>query len=512
MRKRLALRLALLVAFSGVVPLLVLGGSALEIFGRHLEAAVAASLEGDARHFADRLSGFLERQEEALRGLASEVDAAAPGRNLDRLLEEAASRSSAVDAFSILSPADPDGPGQRLCPSLRASLARGEAGVSEVTPDAEGRPHLSYCVPLRARGRALCAEVDLGWPFRMIRSARAGEPGYAVLFGPEGRLLVAGVSAAPAAAPPAGGDLPRLEEASPGRVRARGLGGAVVLAGSARVQRAPWTVVVAEPEREAMAEARLARWALAVAALAALGASLAVGVVASRRTLLELEREAHWRTAGRLAASVVHDLAHRTAILEHTARLADSGDPSELPRIGANLRAEAETLRSFLADFAELARDLRGLERRPVDLGALCQSLVRSAQSRAESAGVRLEASSGTGVWVLGDHHALERAGMNLLVNAIEASSRGGRVDVEAVREGGRSILRVSDDGPGIEPERRRNLFDGFGSTKRSGSHLGIGLPSVKRVAEAHEGRVTLGKAGARTVFALVLPAAEPAG
>jgi len=118
-------------------------------------------------------------------------------------------------------------------------------------------------------------------------------------------------------------------------------------------------------------------------------------------------------------------------------------------------------------------------------------------------------------VWTRGDRYLLERAALNLVSNAIDASPRGGEVRLEVAEEDGpqgrSAALRVVDRGVGIAPERLPRLFDAFASTKRTGAHVGMGLPNVKRITEAHRGRVTVqSKVGEGTTFQLALPAARP--
>src|SRR6185503_15628782 len=82
----------------------------------------------------------------------------------------------------------------------------------------------------------------------------------------------------------------------------------------------------------------------------------------------------------------------------------------------------------------------------------------------------------------------------NLIVNAIQALPNGGRITIRASageREGERvALVSVIDDGPGIAPELRGRVFQPFFTTKASGT--GLGLAIVKRIAETHQGEVTV--------------------
>jgi signal transduction histidine kinase len=71
----------------------------------------------------------------------------------------------------------------------------------------------------------------------------------------------------------------------------------------------------------------------------------------------------------------------------------------------------------------------------------------------------------------------------NLVVNALEATPRGGRVDIAAVVRNSSCVLTVEDSGPGISPEARAKLLQPFFTTKTQGTGLGLAIVA-RRVAE----------------------------
>jgi signal transduction histidine kinase len=91
------------------------------------------------------------------------------------------------------------------------------------------------------------------------------------------------------------------------------------------------------------------------------------------------------------------------------------------------------------------------------------------------------------------DAMMLRRALDNLVRNALEAlrpkvGQRPGQVRVRAAKEGGRAVLEVFDDGPGIALDDRERVFDPYMTTKPDGT--GLGLPIVKKVVLEHGGEV----------------------
>ncbi|HHN77052.1 MAG TPA: HAMP domain-containing histidine kinase, partial [Phycisphaerales bacterium] len=85
----------------------------------------------------------------------------------------------------------------------------------------------------------------------------------------------------------------------------------------------------------------------------------------------------------------------------------------------------------------------------------------------------------------------------------------GGEIILRARSRSGMSeaVIHVIDTGPGIDEEKRDEIFKPYFTTKRGGS--GLGLPTTRRIVEAHGGRLELvSEPGRGTDFAIVLPAA----
>jgi signal transduction histidine kinase len=94
----------------------------------------------------------------------------------------------------------------------------------------------------------------------------------------------------------------------------------------------------------------------------------------------------------------------------------------------------------------------------------------------------------------------------NLVLNAIDATGKGGRIEVSAREAGGRVELSVSDNGSGIDPAHRERLFRPYFTTKKHGT--GLGLFVIRRIVEGHGGVVGVdSEAGRGTTFRVTLPA-----
>ena len=112
--------------------------------------------------------------------------------------------------------------------------------------------------------------------------------------------------------------------------------------------------------------------------------------------------------------------------------------------------------------------------------------------------------------WAIADEERVLQIGRALIANALAHTPRGTEVVVTAARAGGRAVLAVHDDGPGIPPEHAQRVFDRFyrvEGPQASGS--GLGLAIARELAEHMDGTVELTSAPGRTTFTLSLPAAS---
>src|SRR5690242_2785735 len=173
-----------------------------------------------------------------------------------------------------------------------------------------------------------------------------------------------------------------------------------------------------------------------------------------------------------------------------------------------HLQGDAERLERVAKRFERIGRPPR---HEPVALGAVAERVVRYFQDRlptlANPVKLTLQAA-GPGPTVAGDPVLVEWALEALVKNAIDAlSGRGGRVEVLVESAGGLARVSVRDDGPGVAPVVRSQLFEPGVSTKPGG--WGMGLALARRIVEQqHGGRLVYRPApgGEGTEFVLEFP------
>jgi signal transduction histidine kinase len=149
------------------------------------------------------------------------------------------------------------------------------------------------------------------------------------------------------------------------------------------------------------------------------------------------------------------------------------------------VRSEVGALNRIIDDFLTFARPLKGVPE-PVDLRPAIEAAATLAKGEVEREGGHLEVDLPEQPLVArADPDQVKRAVLNLLRNAAQVSER---VALNARNERGEVLVSVADDGPGVPEEARERIFDPFITDKEQGA--GLGLAIVRKIAEAHGGRV----------------------
>ena len=225
--------------------------------------------------------------------------------------------------------------------------------------------------------------------------------------------------------------------------------------------------------------------------------------ITDRKRSEELLREqAALARLGEMAAVVAHEVKNpiagiRGALQVIVSRMA--GDPRDRTVVG-DIIARLDALNGIVQDLLIYARP-RQLKREPVDLKGLIASIVALLHRDPAFAGLRVDVS-GEPQPVSADPEQLRLVLQNVLMNAAQAMSGDGAIEVTLSCEPGTCRIAIRDHGPGMTPEVMEKAFEAFFTTKHRGT--GLGLPIARRVVEAHGGHIGISPAaGGGTVVAI---------
>jgi signal transduction histidine kinase len=201
------------------------------------------------------------------------------------------------------------------------------------------------------------------------------------------------------------------------------------------------------------------------------------------------------------------------------AELLSGGYAGELSAKGRDyvsaILESVDRLSKLINDVLDLTTgDTRGvaLEKERVDIGGVCRAAVETAKPRAGEKSQKLDVEIAPGAGhAFGDARRLRESIEHVLQNAIAYTDRKGRISLSADGDKKQAVIRISDNGPGINSEDLPRVFDRFDRVAEAGvrgeAALGLGLPLTRQFIEAHGGTVELySEKGKGTTVTLTIP------
>lgn len=221
--------------------------------------------------------------------------------------------------------------------------------------------------------------------------------------------------------------------------------------------------------------------------------------------------DATLRAQRQFAADASHELRSPLTVLGGYVDVLDRGaldEPAHKARTLGAMRREIDRLSRLATDLLLLTQLEAGggrLQPRELDLGALVEDLAGAAQVIGADRTVELRRDGP--LPVRADPDRLTQALMNLLDNAVRHAPPGGRVALEARREGGVAVAEVENDGEPIAREDLPHVFDRFYRRGgRADGHAGLGLAIARAIVEASGGRIAASSDATGTRFSVRLP------
>jgi PAS domain S-box-containing protein len=224
---------------------------------------------------------------------------------------------------------------------------------------------------------------------------------------------------------------------------------------------------------------------------------------------------------GEMAAAIAHEVKNPLAGIEVMAgvlkrQVASSPDALSILNDIIN---EAKMANQIVHEALEFVRPIR-LQVEHTSLSEVLQNAVNLAEGKVSRRDTRVRVHLDAGLPpIQGDQHQLCQLFTNLIINAFEALegrgnleliAREGLLEEEPLGPGGEAhatrtvVVDVIDDGPGVPQELTDRIFNAFFTTKPQGS--GLGLAIVRKIVDAHDGRIDILTRGQGTHFRISLP------
>ena len=215
-------------------------------------------------------------------------------------------------------------------------------------------------------------------------------------------------------------------------------------------------------------------------------------VTAAHRMKTELERNQRLAAMGEMAASLAHQLrTPLAAALLYTSNLGQPGVPDEArARFSDKASGQLRRLERLIQDVLLFARG-ESIGQDVIPVSDLLAEAAQTVEPLMGEHGLEFVLNDACGgAVIVGSRKALFGALVNLLENAMQATTGGGKICLSGNRRGDLVAVGVRDSGPGISREMQARIFEPFFTTKGQGT--GLGLAIALGVARAHGGTIEL--------------------
>jgi len=209
-------------------------------------------------------------------------------------------------------------------------------------------------------------------------------------------------------------------------------------------------------------------------------------------------------TVEQIAASIVHDLKNPLiVILGFTKRIRER--KGNVENAAQAIIEAAEDMQKIVNEVLDFSKPIR-LNMLEEDIRNVIQRSVVTCETQAKERGVKISLHMpAQAVKSIIDRSKIQRALINLISNAIEASSIDNPVEISLTRNEQFITITITDYGSGMDKKTLNNIFTPFYTKKRRGT--GFGIPLSEKIIEGHNGRIIIDStAGQGTKIAIILP------
>ncbi len=219
-------------------------------------------------------------------------------------------------------------------------------------------------------------------------------------------------------------------------------------------------------------------------------------------------------TLGTMVSGVAHELNNPLSNIYSSCQILheeiEEGDMQYKKEMLQQIEEEIERAKNMVHSLLEFSRKT-DFKRKPFSLKYLIADTIRLIHGELPTK-VEILTDIPEDAWVFVDKQKIEQAFLNIIKNAVDAIPGEGKVVIHAEKstDGDTMLIRIADNGAGIEAEKLEHIFDPFFTTKEEGKGSGLGLFITWEIIEEHRGTITVESTpGKGTVFLITLPVQE---
>jgi len=243
------------------------------------------------------------------------------------------------------------------------------------------------------------------------------------------------------------------------------------------------------------------------------------GIVLDRERALQRKKEEteqklqeaeRFALMGKMAASIAHEIKNPLGSIKGAAQILNDQTitESEKMEFASIIEKEADRLDSVVKDFLSYSRP-SPIHITEVDICQILNKAQKQLRLQADRQGIKLDLDARPMPTVKADGDKLHQVFLNVILNAIQAMTDGGKIIMRCHESDDNLIIEISDNGPGIRRPDLERIFDPFFSTKSQGT--GLGLATARAIIAEHKGTINVeSEIGKGAKFTIVLPVSLP--
>jgi len=220
----------------------------------------------------------------------------------------------------------------------------------------------------------------------------------------------------------------------------------------------------------------------------------------------KLAHSARLATIGQMGASIAHEVKNPLMAMHGHARLLKQRPKEEdLEAIADILIAESDRCNQILQQMLRYSRS-EEKEKKAYSIKDVIQSSIQLVNAEAKRRHVEIELNANIDSVLLGHAQQIQQVFLNILLNALQATPAGKKVQVRAVESGSKLTIEIQDQGTGIPTEIQSRIFEPFFTTKDKKEGSGLGLSIASTLVAEEDGQISFITGPEGTLFQIILP------